>query len=317
MKNEYFLKLVSEICLENGIEIVTLDNDRICILSLNGKEKILWSKNFELNSITSSKIADNKSSTNEVLHQKRIPCVEYKRYNCHYKNGILIMDDKTIDDINNDLLKYHQIVLKPDNGYEGVDVYRVKTISDISHISSHFKSSYKYICSSPYYNVKNEYRTICLNGIALLSYKKILPFVVGNGVDNVTKLIYNKYSMNAIEFLDQMAEGTKEYIPKCNEIINVGWKFNLSQGSKSSKIEDENLLYFIQRLSLKASNAIHINFSSVDIIETFTGSFLIMEINSGVVLNNFIDHNPNNYNIAKEIYKQAILSMFDEKSNNI
>jgi len=35
-----------------------------------------------------------------------------------------------------------------------------------------------------------------------------------------------------------------------------------------------------------------------------------MEINSGVVLNQFIEDNFQNYNIAKKIYGNAILAMF-------
>ncbi len=316
MEKEYFLRIITEICQENDIKIINLDNKRICILSYNGIEKIIWSKKFELNSVTSTKIADNKSSTYQVLHQKNIPCIEYKRYNGYYREGVLCLGDSSLEDINNDLVKYSQMVIKPDNGYEGVDVYRIKKLSDISYYSKKFNSQYKYICTSPYYQIKNEYRTICLNGTALLSYKKTLPFVVGNGIDNVERLIQLEFKSNALKYINQLTKDEKKYIPKLNEEINISWKFNLSQGAESTNIEDENLLYLIQQLSLKAANAIHINFSSVDVIETVNGAFLIMEINSGVVINKFIDHDPSNYKIAKSIYKKAIFSMFNKSGND-
>ena len=80
MKKDYFPQLISEICHEYGIELITLNNSQIRILSWNGEEKIIWSKKFELNSVTSARIADNKSSTYEVLKQYNIPCINYKRH---------------------------------------------------------------------------------------------------------------------------------------------------------------------------------------------------------------------------------------------
>lgn len=310
MKKDYFPKLISELCYENGIELNTLPNGRIRILSLNGEERIIWSKKFEINSVISTRIADNKSSTYEVLKQNNIPCVSHKRYTCHYENSSCYLDKDTIQNIYSDLKKYHEVVLKPENGYEGTDVYRCSSVEDISQTFKKFQKPYNYICLSPYYSVKAEYRTICLNGKALLSYQKTLPFVTGNGKDTVQQLAKQKY--NNIDRFSLF--NNKDQIPLCGEKIIIGWKFNLSQGAKSIEIVNPIVLKTVRELSLKAACAIHINFSSVDIIETFSGEFLVIEINSGVVLNQFIEDNPKNYTIAKNIYRKAILSMF-EKSN--
>lgn len=314
MKKDYFPELISELCHENGIRLNTLQDGRIRILSLNGEERIIWSKKFEINSVISARIADNKSSTYEVLKQNNIPCVSHKRYMCRYENSSCYLDKDSLQNIYSDLEKYHEVVLKPENGYEGTDVYRCSCVEDISQIFKKFQKPYSYICLSPYYSVKAEYRTVCLNGKALLSYQKTLPFVTGNGKDTVQQLAKQKYN-NIDKF--SLFNNKDDQIPPCGEKVIIGWKFNLSQGAKSNQIVSPTVLETVQELSIKAACAIHINFSSVDIIETFSGEFLVMEINSGVVLNQFIEDNPKNYAIAKNIYRKAVLSMFGKTTDNL
>ena len=144
----------------------------------------------------------------------------------------------------------------------------------------------------------------------MLSYKKNLPYIIGNGKDTIYQLIKQKYTDSSHSFFQEISDNIHEQIPHYGEKVIVGWRFNLSQGAESSPIVSSTTLKIIQDISLKAANAIHINFSSVDVIETFDGEFLVMEINSGVVLNQFIEDNFQDYNIAKKIYGNAILAMF-------
>lgn len=310
MTKDYFPELISELCNELDIKQKILHDGKIRILSLNDEERILWSKKFELNSVIAARIADNKTSTYEVLKQYNIPCVEYKKYTCHYQNNSCYLDSDSIKDIYNDLQNYHELVLKPENGYEGTDVYRCNCIEEVLSIIARFRKPYNYICSSPYYQVRAEYRTICLNGMAMLSYQKNLPFVIGNGNDRIQQLIRQKYNTLYNFLINDIPSDMYNQIPAVGEKVVIGWKFNLSQGAHSTPIDDAEKKETIQALSTAAANAIHINFASVDVIETIDGKFLIMEINSGVVLNKYIEDDILNYNIAKNIYKEALLSMF-------
>ena len=62
----------------------------------------------------------------------------------------------------------------------------------------------------------------------------------------------------------------------------------------------------------KITNNIDIGFCSIDIVKSDT-SFLVMEINSGVMMKYLISEKDSGYSIAKDIYTEAILSMFDVK----
>ena len=53
-----------------------------------------------------------------------------------------------------------------------------------------------------------------------------------------------------------------------------------------------------------------ITFASVDIVELYNNELLVLEANSGVTIEKAINFIPNGYNIAKEIYKEAIIKMF-------
>ena len=66
----------------------------------------------------------------------------------------------------------------------------------------------------------------------------------------------------------------------------------------------------ITELAKKVTKTTGIRFSSIDIVELYDSSILVMEANSGVTINkacNFID---DGYDIAYKIYEQAIQKMF-------
>ena len=57
-------------------------------------------------------------------------------------------------------------------------------------------------------------------------------------------------------------------------------------------------------------NAIGLNFVSVDIVELEGGELKILEVNSGVMMENLVKLEKDGYEIAKRIYEQAIDNMF-------
>ena len=55
---------------------------------------------------------------------------------------------------------------------------------------------------------------------------------------------------------------------------------------------------------------IDFGFCSIDIIKTVENEFLVLEINSGVMMKNLIKENDFGYNIARGIYEKAVLALF-------
>ena len=106
-------------------------------------------------------------------------------------------------------------------------------------------------------------------------------------------------------------DDNKDDVLPLNETFEYDWKFNLSKGAISSLDIDYNDKENIDNIIKLLKPIINDGFCSVDIIKTKDSNFYVMEINSGVMMQNFIKQNENGYMIAKLIYKEAIIEMFN------
>lgn len=91
----------------------------------------------------------------------------------------------------------------------------------------------------------------------------------------------------------------------------TSWKFNLQRGSKSEDIPADRLPKIIA-LAKQTSEAIGLRFGSVDIIETETGDFMVMEVNSGVMVSKFLKQHPDRYHEVYEMFRDAIRKLFED-----
>ena len=96
-----------------------------------------------------------------------------------------------------------------------------------------------------------------------------------------------------------------------NEKFEYNWKFNLSQGSIAKKLDDKLLADKLIKLAKQVCDEINLKFGSIDIIETTNNDLLVLEVNSGVMIENYIRQNPNEYVTAKNIYRSAIEKLFN------
>ena len=96
------------------------------------------------------------------------------------------------------------------------------------------------------------------------------------------------------------------YIPNQNEKVEYSWLFNLSKGAIVEETVDNEII----TLALEAYKVSGLRFCSVDVIRTTDGKIMIMEINSGVMISNYVNLVTNGYNKAYKVYKDAIEAMF-------
>ena len=171
-----------------------------------------------------------------------------------------------------------------------------------------FLSQYS-ISLCPYYDILNEYRAIVLDGEVKLIYGKKRPLLKGDGVSNLLILAknFNYDYFNNIKNQDFDIN----YIPKLNEEILLDFKFNLSKGSKAFFDINKDLEEKITELALSLSKNINFIFGSIDIIETTNHELFMMEANSVVMMSNIINQKENGKDLAYNIYKEAIIKMFE------
>jgi len=293
----YVQRIIKQICEEKNIEFNLVSKDWIMVLNKNKKIRCISGYKFGLNNQSSSIICDDKYALYDTLKLLNIPIIEHKIVFRNY-------DKKEVEEFFN---KYNRnIVVKSNTGTCGLDIYHVERIEDLfKNIDSLLINNFS-ISLCPFYNIKNEYRTIILDGNIELFYGKKRPIVYGDGIKTIKELLcdfnYNYFS--------------KINDSKLNRVLNKGekymysWQHNLSRGSIPFEETNENLKDNIQSLAIKAFNLLDLRFASVDIIELASGEILILEINSGVMIDKYAKYMKNGEEICKKIYSKAIDLMF-------
>ena len=201
----------------------------------------------------------------------------------------------------------YNMVVKSNTGTCGNDMYHTTTESDLFLYIDKLLSKHYSISISPYYDIKNEYRTILLNKQVKLFYGKEKPYIIGDGIKTIHKLLceFNHYYFNKIKPKEELNK-----ILASNEKYEYNWQFNLSKGARPFYSTNEILNTKIQELATKVAKELDLNFISVDIIELVTGELLVLEVNSGVMMENFIELMPDGKDKAKSIYSAAIDEIF-------
>lgn len=301
-------KMFNEISRELGIKCTLLSKDWIFMLERDGVTRFLAGYKSALNDHALGMVLDDKYALYDVLKEKNIPVTEYnivygERVKEDYAQGCNSFD--YVKDYfyshNND------IVLKPNDGTCGRDVYRVRDINELEELYNRLTRKYFSINMGPFYHIKNEYRFIVLDGKVRIAYKKNKPVVYGDGKSTIRDLLVK---FNSRFFTDKLDDPIYDKVLNVGEEYEYNWKFNLSQGAIASEITDNELYSRLEQIALNAANKVGLRFGSVDIIVTEDGKALILEMNSGVMLENYIEQFSNGYNNAKELYKEVISEMF-------
>ena len=111
-------------------------------------------------------------------------------------------------------------------------------------------------------------------------------------------------------FIEKLQDSKYDRILNKNETFQYNWKFNLAQGSIAKKLDNNELKEKLENLAKNICKKIDFRFGSIDIIETINNELLVLELNSGVMLENYLRLNPDEYEAVKDIYKCAINKMF-------
>ena len=308
MKNS-FKEMIQQICNENNIKYTLLSKDWIIMLEKDGKTRYICGYKFDLNGHGIGLITDDKFALYEVLKAKGIPVIEHNIvYNKDNHNDYAI-NCNTYEYVKDYFLKQNQnIVIKPNNGMCGNDVFNVTDINEIDRILNKLFINNFSISICPFYNIKHEYRVVMIDGENKLVYRKYLPIVIGDGKKTIRELLLE---FNNGYFQDKLQDSKYDRILSKYEKFQYDWKFNLSQGAIAKKLEDEELYEKLINLAKKVCRETNLKFASVDIIETTNNDLLILEANSGVTIEKYVSLNPDEYKTAKEIYKVAIEKLFN------
>ena len=292
-----FTDLIKKIGEELDIKVTLLSDNWTKVLEKDNKIHYITGYQFDLNSHAIGNIMDDKGLLYDLLKYKKIPVIEqYVIFNNYDKQDIL-------NYFNN---HHKEIVVKGNVSNAGKEVFKVSDEKELFEVIDRLLLKQFSISLCPYYHIKNEYRIVVLNNEVRLVFGKIKPYIIGDGKKSVIELAreYNDYYKSHEDKIDN-----PNYIPKSGEKIELSFKFNLSSGGKTFTDIPSDLLERLSNLALMTTKKLNISFASVDIIDV-NNELMILEINSGVTLNNYILQNKNGYDKAYIIYKDAIKLMF-------
>lgn len=313
-KERYLVSIIEKIARKNKITIEKFSYDWVIRLSKNGKRKHIFGYKFEINSATASMMTDDKTATSDLLKADKIPAVEHKLFlnpflqNYIGKNGNWKQITKYAENNN------FKIVCKPVVGTGGNNIHLSNSQNELENIIHKLFRKHRAVCLSPFYKVKYEYRVITLNQKSELIYRKEIPKITGDGQKTILELLMRKFENTEInqsifDFIKTINYKLNHVLNKA-EILKLNWKSNLGKGAKPKIIKNSELSKKLSELAEKATKTLNINFASVDIIETIDNQFLILEINSGIMMENFVENMPEKVNKVEKIYEKAVLQMF-------
>lgn len=309
MKNN-FKEIIKEICTEDNIKYKFLSKDWVIMLEKDGKTRFISGYKFDLNSHGIGLIADDKYALYEVLKSKNIPVIEHKIVYNKMNNLDYAIGCNTYEYVKEYFEKNNNnIVIKPNDGTCGKNVFNVTNVNEIDIVLDKiFLKNYS-ISMCPFYKIKHEYRAIMLDGENKLLYTKYLPIVTGDGNKTIRQLLLD---FNYDYFIDKLEDSKYDKVLPKNKTFEYNWKFNLSQGSIAKKLNDKLLQDRLIKIAKQVCKEINLKFGSIDMIETTNNELLVLEVNSGVMLENYIRLNPNEYIYAKDIYRNAIKNLFKD-----
>lgn len=298
-KEKQFNKIIKQICQEKSIQYEELSDDWIIKLTKENRNKFIVGYKFDLNNQATSEICNDKFALYAVLKSEEIPVIEY---NILFKNE----EDK----LEKYFYEYNQnVVLKPNNGTCGNNVLHICEYDKLKSEYNKLISKCYSVDICPFYEIESEYRVIYLPTKQHI-YKKVKPIITGDGVHSVKELLIE---FNSEYFGDERnlknENISADYIPKFGEKIEYEWRFNLSRGAKIADVDDEEKNILMNMIN-NIIKVIDLKFVSIDIVKLTNNQYMVMEINSGVMMENLVKLQDDGIQIAKSVYGEAIDLMF-------
>lgn len=309
MKN--LQRIIKQIALENNLSYEVLSCDLVIKLTKGNKIRYINGYKFGLNSHSLGLILDDKYATYELLNSLGISVCKHHilfrptNHNSYAKNY------NSFDYCYDLFLKYNKnVILKVNNGTCGDGVYHITTKKELKKIYNHLLKYNFSISLCPYYDIKNEYRVILLNNEIKIMYGKINPVVIGNGKDKLIDLLKD-FNINYFGYKTNLKKNINyNKVLKKDEKFIYDFKYNLSKGSIITEDIDKETKSIISKMAKDVSKKINLGFGSIDIIKTNDDKYYVLEINSGVMIENYIKLTSDGFKKAKKVYEEAVLEMF-------
>ena len=267
-----FVQLLREICEEENIHLESFSGNWAHVLQKEGRTAHIVGHQFDLNTTGVSEICRDKALTSALLAAGGVPCAEHEFLELG-KTVLSERMDEYLGKCRTLLDQNGKLVLKDNYGTGGNRVFLIGSAEEAEETLLKIQNFSYAAALSPFYEILEEYRVVCLFGEPLLLIRKERAY--------------------------EIVDGRKVYL---------NWRHNLGQGATGVPLQDASLIRELSDLANRALRAVPAHFASVDIIACPDGN-RVLEINSGVMLEHFSGQDEACRHLAKEVYRAAIRKM--------
>ncbi len=169
-RNTY--KIIQSLCRERGIDFNSLCDGWIIQLSYNNQQRTLYGCHFDLNSDSSSLIAQDKYATSVLLSESLILYLEQE----YFLRPTTKESQQALESqLNNYSQQDFPLVCKPNLGGAGKDVFKVSDRERLIEVIQKIHTIERGCVVSSFQDIQREYRVIILDREVLLTYSKEAP----------------------------------------------------------------------------------------------------------------------------------------------
>jgi glutathione synthase/RimK-type ligase-like ATP-grasp enzyme len=273
---------------------------------------------FDINGAGAVEICREKAATSLVLDGHGVPNITHKVFlspsnpmTAEYvpTGGIWKGIQKAVEEWG------LPMVLKPLKGTGGLGVTKCRTMRDVEAAVQVLHGQEYGLAISPYKRVVDEYRCICCDGQVELVYRKVRAHVVGDGSASLGTLVGRcmggsdpKEAAALIAAAAELRPEELSRVPAKGEEVPVNWRHNLGQGAAADLNVPTGKKRELADLALRAAAAIGIRFCSVDVVGVESEGLMIMEVNSGVMMDSLMGQlGEEGISLAERMYETAVL----------
>eukprot|EP00756_Hemistasia_phaeocysticola_P057120 Hpha_TRINITY_DN33753_c0_g1::TRINITY_DN33753_c0_g1_i1::g.25031::m.25031 len=316
-----FVDLLRRIAQKHSLEMRSMSHDWIVqfVEPRSGKQSHIMGYIFDINPAAGVEICKEKSATALVLATHDVPCVPHEVFLTPSRelSADYVPTSGNWKRIEEYAQKYkHQLVIKPLKGTGGLGVVRTKNQRDVeAAVQEIFQTEYG-LCLSPFKVITEEYRCIVVDGESRIVYRKVRPYVEGDGSSSVGVLAGRVFATAdsirqrraAERALGTLTQEEIRRVPAAGEQVVLEWKHNLGQGAVSELVRDGERKQQLALLAMRAQSAVGLRFCSVDVVEVEGEGLMVMEINCGVMMDNFLTQiDAEIKQLAEGAYEDAVL----------
>jgi len=166
-------ELIAEICAEENISYDEFSYGYLIRLTKGDKIKHIAVPYWDVNSAAAARIACDKAACYTLLTQKNIPAIEHELLFNPLRRSNWIDNygtwQRALDYFN---ANGQKVVAKPNQGFQGLDVYYCDTPATLEHAIQTIFASAPDAALSPYYEIETEYRCYYIYGRCAYIYGK-------------------------------------------------------------------------------------------------------------------------------------------------